>query len=182
MIFSTGGRAAALVGALVFSAVAAGAGAEAAPSRAAAPAKPGVENDQNTVAIISGTPAGTSLQFAYDLSAVLDTPQGVRVLPMLGKGGAQNIRDVLALKGVDMGIAQTTDLARMKAEQPDLANRLVYIAKLYNEESGSDFATWRVPIAPAPPPIFSTITFCPSAAESSCATMRASASVGPPAA
>jgi uncharacterized protein len=53
---------------------------------------------------------------------------------MLGKGGAQNIRDVIALKGVDMGIAQTTDLVRVKAEQPDLASRLVYIAKLYNEE------------------------------------------------
>jgi TRAP transporter TAXI family solute receptor len=98
--------------------------------------KEGVENRQNTVAIVSGTPAGTYLQFAYDLSVVLDDMRdnGLRVLAMLGKGGAQNIRDVLALKGVDMGIAQTTDLARLKAEQPDLGGRLSYIAKLYNEE------------------------------------------------
>jgi len=108
-------------------------------SGAAAPRngpKEGVENHQNTVAIVSGTPAGTYLQFAYDLSVVLDdlSGNGVRVLPMLGKGGAQNIRDVLALKGVDMGIAQTTDLARLKSEQPDLGSRLSYITKLYNEE------------------------------------------------
>ncbi len=127
------GRAAALTMALVFStAIGIGLG-EAAPR--AAP-KEGVENRQNTVAIVSGTPAGTYLQFAYDLSVVLDdmSGNGLRVLPMLGKGGAQNIRDVLALKGVDMGIAQTTDLARLKAEQPDLGHKLSYIAKLYNEE------------------------------------------------
>jgi uncharacterized protein len=125
------GRAAALTIMLVFSAVLGV--AEAAPR--AAP-KEGLDNQQNTVAIVSGTPAGTYLQIAYDLSVVLDdlNTNGLRVLPMLGKGGAQNIRDVLALKGVDMGIAQTTDLARLKAEQPDLVNRLSYIAKLYNEE------------------------------------------------
>jgi uncharacterized protein len=124
------GRTAALTMTLVFSAVGSGFGY-------AAPApKEGVENQQNTVAIVSGTPAGTYLQFAYDFSVVLDdlNANGLRVLPMLGKGGAQNIHDVLALKGVDMGIAQTTDLARLKAEQPDLVNRLSYIAKLYNEE------------------------------------------------
>jgi TRAP transporter TAXI family solute receptor len=119
--------------ALVFSTMLEIGFAEAAPR--AAP-KEGLENQQNTVAIVSGTPAGTYLQFAYDLSVVLDDTTGnsLRVLPILGKGGAQNIRDVLSLKGVDMGIAQTTDLARLKAEEPDLGNRLSYIAKLYNEE------------------------------------------------
>jgi uncharacterized protein len=127
------GRAAALMMTLVFSVALATASDAAAPRKAP---KEGVENHQNTVAIVSGTPAGTYLQFAYDLSVVLDdlSGNGLRVLPMLGKGGAQNIRDVLALKGVDMGIAQTTDLARLKSEQPDLGSRLSYIAKLYNEE------------------------------------------------
>jgi uncharacterized protein len=138
------GRAAALTMALAFAAVlgipSGEAAQRAAPKLAEAARQPtpkeGIENGQNTVAIVSGTPAGTYLQFAYDLSVVLDdvSGNGLRVLPMLGKGGAQNIRDVLALKGVDMGIAQTTDLARLKAEEPDLGNRLSYIAKLYNEE------------------------------------------------
>jgi uncharacterized protein len=128
------GRVAALMGALAVSTMLAVAGAEAAP-RTTGSVKEGANNQQNTVSIVSGTPAGTYLQIAYDLSAVLDDPQGLRVLPMLGKGGAQNIRDVLGLKGVDMGIAQTTDLARVKAtNEGGVANRLVYIAKLYNEE------------------------------------------------
>ena len=127
------GRAAALMTALVLSTTFGIQSGDASSRRAP---KEGVENPQNTVAIVSGTPAGTYLQFAYDMSVVLDemTGDGLRVLPMLGKGGAQNIRDVLALKGVDMGIAQTTDLARLKAEQADIGNRLSYIAKLYNEE------------------------------------------------
>ena len=124
------GRAAALTMALALSAGLGIATADAS-SRAV---KEGLDNQQNTVSIVSGTPAGTYLQIAYDLSAVLDNPQGLRVLPMLGKGGAQNIRDVLGLKGIDMGIAQTTDLARIKAAQGDVGGRLVYIAKLYNEE------------------------------------------------
>ena len=127
------GRAAALMMALALSALIGPQAAEAASKSAA---KEGVDNQQNTVSIVSGTPAGTYLQIAYDLSAVLDDPQGLRVLPLIGKGGAQNIRDVLALKGIDMGIAQTTDLARLKSskEQRDIGNRLVYVTKLYNEE------------------------------------------------
>jgi TRAP transporter TAXI family solute receptor len=111
-------------------------GTQAAEATSRSAAKEGVDNQQNTVSIVSGTPAGTYLQIAYDLSAVLDDPHGLRVLPLIGKGGAQNIRDVLALKGIDLGIAQTTDLARLKGskEQRDVGNRLVYITKLYNEE------------------------------------------------
>lgn len=138
------GRAAVLTIALALSTLLGLAPADA--SSGVAP-KQGGDNQQNTISIVSGTPAGTYLQFAYDLSAVLDNPQGLRVLPMLGKGSAQNIRDVLNLKGVDMGIVQTTDLARLKAAQGDVGGRLVYIAKLYNEElhvlARSEFATLR---------------------------------------
>lgn len=90
--------------------------------------------NQNTVAIVTGAPSGTYLQVAYDMSAVLDAGNDLRVLPVIGKGSVQNLRDVLYLKGVDMGIAQTTDLNRLKAEDPSIGSRLVYMTKLYNEE------------------------------------------------
>jgi hypothetical protein len=44
--------------------------------------------NQNTVAIVSGNPNGTYLQVAYDMSAVLDDAERLRVLPVVGKGGA----------------------------------------------------------------------------------------------
>src|SRR5215510_8982847 len=52
--------------------------------------------NQNTVSIISGSPGSdaTYLQVAYDLAAVLNDGENLRVLPVVGIGGPQNIRDV----------------------------------------------------------------------------------------
>lgn len=93
--------------------------------------------NQNTVTIISGTPAGTYLAVAYDMAAVLDSGFDMRVLAIAGKGSVQNVRDILHLKGVDMGIVQSDVMQFFLKRNElgrDLPQRLVYIAKLYNEE------------------------------------------------
>src|SRR5215472_5118109 len=46
---------------------------------------------RNTVTVISGTPAGTNFAVAYDMSAVLDDGDNLRVLAVTGKGGVQNV-------------------------------------------------------------------------------------------
>jgi len=90
----------------------------------------------NTVTIVSGGPDGTYLSVAHDLSAVLDDGEEFRVLPLVGKGGGQNIRDVRFLKGVDLGITQANLLSafRRSNEIGNLDGRIVYIAKLFGEE------------------------------------------------
>ncbi len=92
--------------------------------------------NQNTVAIVSGNLNGTYLSIAYDLSAVLDDGDDLRILPIIGKGGGQNIRDVRFLKGVDLGITQSNllGLFRRTREIGSIDDKLVYIAKLFNEE------------------------------------------------
>jgi uncharacterized protein len=93
--------------------------------------------NQNTVTIIAGTPAGTYLAVAYDMSAVLDDGDNLRVLAVAGKGSVQNVRDILNLRGIDMGIVQSDVMTHFKQQGELGANidqRLVYIAKLYNEE------------------------------------------------
>lgn len=93
--------------------------------------------NQNTVSVISGTPAGTYLAVAYDMSAVLDDAENLRVLPIAGKGSVQNVRDILHLRGVDMGIVQSDVMGFFKQKGElgaNIDNRLVYITKLYNEE------------------------------------------------
>jgi TRAP transporter TAXI family solute receptor len=91
--------------------------------------------NQNTVTIISGTPAGTYLAIAYDMSAVLDDGDNLRVLAVAGKGSVQNVRDILNLRGIDMGIVQSDVMAHFRSELgPSIDQRLVYITKLYNEE------------------------------------------------
>jgi uncharacterized protein len=90
----------------------------------------------NTIAIISGNPNGTYLAIAYDLSAVLNDGDNFRVLPVVGEGGAQNIKDVRFLKGVDLGITQVNLLGYYKRNNVigSIDDKIVYIAKLFNEE------------------------------------------------
>jgi TRAP transporter TAXI family solute receptor len=111
------------------------------PKRPATPAQSAAQMaeraNQNTVTIVSGTPAGTYLTVAYDMSAVLDSGDDLRVLAVAGKGSLQNVNDILHLKGVDMGIVQSDTLTHLKQTGElgtNIEQRLVYITKLYNEE------------------------------------------------
>jgi uncharacterized protein len=90
----------------------------------------------NTIAVISGNLNATYVTIAYDLSAVLDDGDEFRVLPVIGKGGGQNIKDVRFLKGVDLGITQSNLLGYYKRsnEIGPIDDKIVYIAKLFNEE------------------------------------------------
>ena len=93
--------------------------------------------NQNVVTVVSGNPNGTYLFFAYDMSAVLDNGDEMRVLPIIGKGGYQNVKDILHLKGVDLGITQSNIMSYLKRTGElggTINDRLAYIAKLYNEE------------------------------------------------
>ncbi len=93
--------------------------------------------NRNTSSIITGTPSGTYLQIAYDMSAVLDDGNNLRILPVLGKGSVQNVKDILHLRGIDFGIVQSDVMGYFRSNGElgrDIANRLVYVTKLYNEE------------------------------------------------
>ena len=94
----------------------------------------GDASNQNTVGVVSGNINGTYLSIAYDLSAVLDDGDNLRILPIIGKGGGQNIRDVRFLKGVDLGITQANllNVYRRSNEIGPVDDKFVYIAKLFN--------------------------------------------------
>src|SRR5258705_13734353 len=68
------------------------------------PEKPGYggtleRSNSNTVTIVSGNLDSTDLSIASDLAVVLDDGDDFRVLPVMGRGGGQTIRDVPFLKG-----------------------------------------------------------------------------------
>ena len=88
-----------------------------------------------SVGIMAGDIDGTSARIAADMAAVLDGPQ-LRVVPMLGKGAAQNAADILRLRGVDLGIVQSDVLAYLRQDRrlPGIERQLEYVTKLYNEE------------------------------------------------
>jgi TRAP transporter TAXI family solute receptor len=105
------------------------------------PSKPqlgplGERINANTISIVSGNPNATYMTVAYDMSAVLDDGDEFRILPVIGKGGGQNIKDVRFLKGIDLGITQSNLLRYYKRtnEIGTIDDKIVYIAKLFNEE------------------------------------------------
>jgi len=90
----------------------------------------------NTVSIVAGSPGETYLDITHDLAVVLND-DSLRVLPIVGMSGAQNIRDVLYLKGVDAGIT-SSQMLRYFASTGELGaaldQRLTYITRMFQEE------------------------------------------------
>lgn len=111
-----------------------------------APAKPSryeeIRRDLNvgTMTIMASQAATAYTRFSEDMQNVLDenTPKGLRILPVLGRGGAQNMIDVLFLEKIDMGITEQDVIDELKKKDPGLygnvENRLRYILKLTNSE------------------------------------------------
>jgi uncharacterized protein len=99
------------------------------------------EINENVVTVMASGISSPYTVFAEDMRDVLDqgdTAGGLRILPILGKGGANNALDVLLLRGVDMGIIEQSDLDLARLKEPaifsNVENRLHYIAKLANSE------------------------------------------------
>jgi uncharacterized protein len=95
--------------------------------------------NKNVVGLISGSPNSddTYLQMAYDLADVLNDGDNLRILPIAGIGGPRNIRDVRYVRGVDIGLTQTNILnsfRRSNERMGQFDDKIVYIAKLFNEE------------------------------------------------
>jgi TRAP-type uncharacterized transport system substrate-binding protein len=82
----------------------------------------------------------TCARFAEDIRNVVNDirPGGMRVLPILGVGGLQNINDMLFLRGVDMATVDLDSLKLIQRKDPalyaNLEQRVHYITKLYNAE------------------------------------------------
>ncbi len=75
------------------------------------------------------------LRYAGEMAAATNQPGQLRVLPMMGEGPVENIRDILYLKGVDIGILHSDALTYVQRNGifPNARNRLRFLAKLYDE-------------------------------------------------
>jgi len=93
--------------------------------------------NEGAVTIITAPAGGATSVFGSDMARVLDDDQTpLRVLPVLGRGPVRNVVDILYLKAIDMGAvtADVPEFYRLQYHIPDIASRLRYIAKLYNNE------------------------------------------------
>jgi len=104
-----------------------------------------------TVTIMSGSTFDGTAIIARDLAALVGNGaaegRSLRVVPMIGQGPAQTLRDVLTLGTVDMGVTHSTVLNHYArtGELGPIKDQLVYVAKLFNEDlhllAGADVAT-----------------------------------------
>jgi uncharacterized protein len=82
----------------------------------------------------------TDARFAEDIRDEINGfgRDGVRVMPILGNGGQQNLEDLLLLTGIDMAIVGEAHVEELKSSNPDLYGKIHnvvrYIAKLYDAE------------------------------------------------
>src|SRR6202171_1567675 len=96
-------------------------------------------NDIAVTVVVSGISC-TCARFTEDIRNVVNDlgPDGVRVLPVLGVGGLQNVNDVLFLKNIDMAVVDEDNLRLLKKRDPrlyaNIEQRVQYITKLYNSE------------------------------------------------
>jgi TRAP-type uncharacterized transport system substrate-binding protein len=105
-----------------------------AQSRAALPERDAL--NANTVTVITAPIGGPMSIMGSDMAAVLDDGDNLRVLPILGKGSAQNLIDIIRLKNIDMGFVTADALEFVKTEfnMPDIAKRVRYIAPLFHND------------------------------------------------
>jgi uncharacterized protein len=91
--------------------------------------------NEGTVTIISAPVGGVTSILMSDLARVVDNDQ-IRVLQVIGKGPVQNVVDILDLKSIDMGavVSDVPEFYKLQYNLPDIASRLRYIAKLYDNE------------------------------------------------
>jgi hypothetical protein len=90
--------------------------------------------------VVTGDQNGTAFAAVYEIVTLIARHQvtgphgevALRVAPMVGDGGLQNIRDVLTLAEADMSIVPVALLNRASAVLGlgDLRKQIVYIAPL----------------------------------------------------
>jgi TRAP-type uncharacterized transport system substrate-binding protein len=93
--------------------------------------------NDSTLLVATGRPNASYLGMASDLAALLGSGEEVRILPVAGAGGAQTLRDLLFLRGIDMAIVPSNVLAHAAATEAmggGLTQRVAYVTRLFAEE------------------------------------------------
>ncbi|MGA3003179.1 MAG: TAXI family TRAP transporter solute-binding subunit [Acetobacteraceae bacterium] len=87
-----------------------------------------------TVGLAGGLLEGAPIRFATEIARVVDDGENMHVLPIVTRGPAENVEDLLYLRGVDVAIINTDALAEFEKLVPNIQQRIVYILNLFPSE------------------------------------------------
>jgi TRAP-type uncharacterized transport system substrate-binding protein len=100
--------------------------------------------EQNTLGLVAGAPGLTETLLAFQLANLVTEGQeagpngerALRIVPIAGNGGSQNVRDLLTLPGADMAIVPMNTLLELQksGELGDTFKKLVYVSPLHLQE------------------------------------------------
>jgi TRAP-type uncharacterized transport system substrate-binding protein len=84
-----------------------------------------------TVGLVGGVFEGSFMRFAEEMRKVLDDGDEMRVLPIVSRGTAANLEDLLYLKGVDVAVTQVDifEYFRTARRLPNLDQRIQYLLR-----------------------------------------------------
>lgn len=87
--------------------------------------------NQWTLGLVGGLFEGTFMRFAEEIRKVLDDGDDMRVLPIVSRGSAGNLEDLLYLRGVDAAITQVDifEYFRTQRKTPNLEQRVHYLLR-----------------------------------------------------
>jgi TRAP-type uncharacterized transport system substrate-binding protein len=93
--------------------------------------------NESALMILSGRPGTTYFTMARDIVSAIGETSDLRLMAVDGAGGADNIRDLLYLRGIDLALVPANVLSHPSTAAtfgPNVPQRLHYIARLYGEE------------------------------------------------
>jgi uncharacterized protein len=89
--------------------------------------------NENVVMLLGGALGASYIQLAQDIALTINDEDQLRVIPLASGGAVNNVRDILLLRGVDLGITLVPVLNAFKQSGelgPNIDRRLAYIAPL----------------------------------------------------
>ena len=93
--------------------------------------------NENVLFLMGGQLGAAYIAIAHDMAVVTNDGPNLRVLPVVGGAGVQNVHDVVFLRGIDLALTniQTLDLMKKTGELgPNLDRQISYISPLFPEE------------------------------------------------
>ena len=89
------------------------------------------------ITLLAGEPGQSSLHMAHDLSVVVGRHSPLRVMPVVGTGGLQNVKDLLSNSRIDLAITYGDVLAEISKNEElkkTIGDKVRTVAKLCNAE------------------------------------------------
>ena len=93
--------------------------------------------NENVLFLMGGQLGAAYIAIAHDIAVVTDDGPNLRVIPVIGGAGVQNVHDVIFLRGIDLALTnvQTLDALKKNGELgANLDRQISYISALFPEE------------------------------------------------